>query len=47
MSRQKHFSTMAAAVVPQPSWCHPACTEHATTNQDHQPLFLSGGRRGR
>ena len=42
MSRQKHFSTMAAAVVPRPPWCHPACTEHATTNQDHRPSFLSG-----
>ena len=42
MSHQKHFSTMAAAVVPRPPWCHPACTEHATTNQDHRPSFLSG-----
>jgi hypothetical protein len=44
MSRQKHFSTMAAAVVPRSPWCHPACTKHATTNQDHRhrPSFLSG-----
>ncbi len=39
MSRQTHFSTMAAAVVPWPPWCHPACAEHTTTNQDHRPSF--------
>jgi hypothetical protein len=40
MSRQTHFSTMAAAVVPWLPWCHPACAENTTTNQDHQPSFL-------
>ena len=31
---------MAAAVVPWPPWCHPACAEHTTTTQDHRSLLL-------
>ncbi len=40
MSRQTHFSTMVAAVVPWPLWCHPACAE-AYNNQPRPSAIIS------
>ena len=41
------LSTMVVAVVPWLPWCHPACTEHATTNHKTIGRHFCLGRRGR
>ena len=49
MSHQTHFSTMVAAVVPWPPWCHPACA-NAYNNQSRPSTIVSArgghGRQG-
>ena len=47
MSRQTHFSTIAAAIVPWLPWCHPACAKPYTNQPRPSAVISAHGGHGK